>query len=597
MCANVSVLPRILLLSGVALLLPVQSRQQSLPAAQPATAFKATARTVIVDVVVDDGGKPVRGLKKEDFNLFEDGNPQTIAFFEPHFEDATHSDAILRAPLLPENTYSNMPVSHVADSVTVLLLDSLNTYTEDQLYVRRQMIQYLKTLPPGRRIAIFTLGSHLRLLQGFGSDATPLLAALNSKQSNPQATLRAQKDDAFKDREVLDMLASGGATTETLDAYKDFMATSKAFQTDMRVDLTLEALQEMARYLSGIPGRKNLIWFSGSFPINLFPAEKEPGHNNREVSRNYTEKVHATASLLAAARVAVYPVDVRGVLLAPMFTAAEKTDYGGNPKRFRADNKAFELEAGGEHNTMDQMAKDTGGRAVYESNGLKEAMERALDDGSNFYTLAYTPANQKFDGALRKIEVKIADGKYQLSYRRDYFADEDNAKQGPASQGPNSVFVAAIRRGVPTATQIVFDVRVVAAGPQPPPGPIAGENAALKGPVTRYAIDYAADLRAIELRITPKGFHEGQVLMVTAAYDSDGKLLNAVSTTQPIAIGPEAYAQFRQNGLQLHQLIDLPKGHVYLRAGICDPASGRIGTLEIPLTVATQVSNSASATR
>jgi VWFA-related protein len=184
MCANVSVLPRILLLSGVALLLPVQSKQQSLPAAQPATAFRATARTVVVDVVVDDGGKPVRGLKKEDFNLFEDGNPQTIEFFEPHFEDATHSDAVLRASLLPENTYSNIPVSHVADSVTVLLLDSLNTYTEDQLYVRRQMIQYLKTLPPGRRIAVFTLGSHLRLLQGFGSDATPLLAALNSKKQS-----------------------------------------------------------------------------------------------------------------------------------------------------------------------------------------------------------------------------------------------------------------------------------------------------------------------------------------------------------------------------------------------------------------------------
>jgi hypothetical protein len=138
-------------------------------------------------VVVNNGGKPVRGLKKEDFNLFEDGNAQTIAFFEP-------------------------------------------------------MMQYLKTLPPDRRVAVFTLGSHLRLLEGFGSDAAPLLAVLNSKQSNPQATMRAQKDDAFKDREVLDMLASGGATQEMLDAYKDFMATSKAFQRDMRVDLTPEGL-------------------------------------------------------------------------------------------------------------------------------------------------------------------------------------------------------------------------------------------------------------------------------------------------------------------------------------------------------------------
>jgi hypothetical protein len=153
-----------------------------------------------------------------------------------------------------------------------------------------------------------------------------------------------------------------------------------------------------------------------------------------------------------------------------------------------------------------------------------------------------------------------------------------------------------MRRGVPASTQIVFDVRVVPAGPQPPSGPIAGENGALKGPVMRCAIDYAADLSAIKLSITPKGFHQGQVHMVTAAYDSDGKLLNAVSNTQSIAIGPDTYAQFSENGLQLHQVIDLPKGHVYLRTGIYDPTSGHVGTLEMPLTVATQVSNS-SATR
>jgi hypothetical protein len=58
-----------------------------------------------------------------------------------------------------------------------------------------------------------------------------------------------------------------------------------------------------------------------------------------------------------------------------------------------------------------------------------------------------------------------------------------------------------------------------------------------------------------------------------------------MSTTQPIAVQPEAYAQFLQSGIQLHQVIDLPKGELYLRTGIYDPASGHIGTLEIPLHV------------
>jgi len=58
-----------------------------------------------------------------------------------------------------------------------------------------------------------------------------------------------------------------------------------------------------------------------------------------------------------------------------------------------------------------------------------------------------------------------------------------------------------------------------------------------------------------------------------------------VSTTQPIAVGPEAYAKFLRSGIQLHQLIDLPQGSLYLRSGIYDPGSGHMGTLEIPLKV------------
>jgi hypothetical protein len=99
------------------------------------------------------------------------------------------------------------------------------------------------------------------------------------------------------------------------------------------------------------------------------------------------------------------------------------------------------------------------------------------------------------------------------------------------------------------------------------------------------------------LNLTPKGFHQGQLVIVTAAYDKNGKPLNAVSTTQPIAVGPDAYASFRQSGIQLHQVIDLPQGEVYLRTGIYDPGSGHMGTLEIPLTVGGKESNASQASK
>jgi VWFA-related protein len=603
MFINISALPTILVLSGAAFLCTdqlVSAQSQQQPASLAPT-LKVTTRTVIVDVVVNEGGKPVPDLKQGDFTLLEDGNTQKVDFFEPHFADLAKAGAMTPASPLPEGTYTNIPAAHVNDSVTVLLLDSLNTEIADQAYVRSKMIGYLKALPKGRRIAIFTLGSQLRMLVDFNVDTAPLIAALESKQGGPQlSTLRSQTDEN-QDRQMMEIMRESGASEDSLMSYMDFILTDTSALSSTRADKTLEALQQLARYFGAIPGRKNLVWFAGSFPTDLLPGENDPSHVSRDNSRSYANDLHATADLLAAARVAVYPVDAGGAKVGTMFSSANGVGAGavssGSGQRLNNETAGADVQTYSEHTTMDELAKETGGRAVYNSNGLMDAIDHALNDGSSFYTLAYSPTNQNFNGAPRKIEIKIAGGKYQLYFRRSYLADPGAP---PPSRGPmaaNSVFVTAMRRGVPAATQIAFDVRVVPAGPQPPPAPIAGQNSDLKGPLTRYAIDYAADPRAISLNRTPKGYHQGQLVIVTAAFDRNGKPLNAVSTTQPIAVGPEAYADFRQNGVQLHQTIDLPKGELYLKTGIYDPTSGHMGTLEIPIKVGEKESSAGPAAK
>jgi VWFA-related protein len=589
MLPNITALPAILILSGAALASPAQTQQQPAAATQPAATLKVTTRTVIVDVVVYEGGKAVHDLKQSDFTLLEDGKAQKVDYFEPHFVDAAKAGTAGPALPLPEGTYTNIPAAHINDSVTVLLLDALNTDTDDQQYVRSRMVTYLKALPKGRRIAIFTLGSQLRMLEDFNTDTAPLIAALESKQNNPQQTTLRSQSAENQDRQMMEWMRESGASEDSLQSYMDFILTDTAALSKTRADKTLEALQQLSRYLSGIPGRKNLIWFSGHFPTDLLPGENDPARASRGNSPGYAVDLHATADLLAAARIAVYPVDAKGADVSPMFSSSNSAGSSpaapGSGKALANQTLAADSNAYAEHVTMDDLAKETGGRAVYNSNGLMDAIDHALEDGSSFYTLAYSPANQNFNGAPRKIDIKIAGGKYQLYYRRSYLADPDAQPASPGPMGPDSVFVAAMRRGVPAATQIGFDVRVAPAGPQPPPTPIAGQNTDLKGPLTRYAIDFAADPRAVSLNLTPRGFHQGQLVIVTAAYDKHGKPLNAVSTTQPIAVGPDAYAAFRQSGIQLHQVIDLPMGEIYLRSGIYDPASGHMGTLEIPLKV------------
>src|ERR1700733_8001630 len=133
-----------------------------LPAQQvPPGVFRANARIVVLDVAVTGKNhRPLTGLHQQDFVLSEDGHPQTISHFEEHTGGQTLQ---MNPPELTPNLFANIPRIKPSDSVTVLLFDSLNTPLDDQRFVREQMLKYLKKPDLGHRIAIFTLGTQLRL--------------------------------------------------------------------------------------------------------------------------------------------------------------------------------------------------------------------------------------------------------------------------------------------------------------------------------------------------------------------------------------------------------------------------------------------------
>ena len=167
----------------------------------PTPTLKARVRLVVVDVVViNNKGEPVPGLKKEDFEVLEDGKPQTVSVFEEH-KGALPKQ--IKLPPMPPNVYTNFPVTLAADSINVILLDALNTPTSDQSYVHSQMLKYLQTIPPGTRVAIFTLASRLRMLQGMTTDSTQLLAAIYSEKANPRQPFVLRRRKAMRIKAAL----------------------------------------------------------------------------------------------------------------------------------------------------------------------------------------------------------------------------------------------------------------------------------------------------------------------------------------------------------------------------------------------------------
>jgi VWFA-related protein len=567
--------------------------------------LQQTKQTVIVDVIVGDRyGTAVAGLKQEDFTILEDGKPQPITFFETHGGAPMRMGALAK---LPEGMYSNFPVPTASDAINVVLLDSLNTPLADQGMVRKEMISYLKAIPAGTKIAIFTLGSHLRMVSGFSTDPAVLLQAMSEKSvgmelssilitPNEKQNEEKRQDQLLTTSNLGDPKSSASAEQRQailggINQMRQFVSDTGSFDDDYRVKETLAAMDGLGRYLKQFPGRKNVIWFSASFPIGVDPDFNQT--DAYRMMRDYSMDIRATTQRLAAARVAVYPIDARRFFQNPNFQAS---DGGASKMRngyYRGASTDLEFDqVTKEHDTMDQIAKDTGGKAVYNTNDLKGALGDVIKNGDRYYTLAYDPSGVKQDGRFHKIEVKCSQPGYSLLYRHGYVAEDANASGKSKQPGKQesgraaSLFRMEMEPGAPPASELLFRVQVMAEEKQPGAGDAGkGDNAKVVKPVTRYAFGYAADVGRAKLVRTEDGIRHGMLLSMVIAYDKQGRPLNSVLNTQTLNLDEKVYTDALKTGLAFYQELDIPQQDVTVRVGVYDVGSGAMGAMEFPLSV------------
>jgi VWFA-related protein len=563
------------LLIAAFLVAPLHSQSNPQSAGGNGPTIKVETRVVLVDVVVTNvKGEAIPGLSKNDFQIIEDGAPQTISSFEEH---KGGSPTTIKLPPMPANVFTNFPTMKSSDSVNVLLLDLLNTQPADQSFARQQVIKYLSNVQPGARLAIFALGSQLRIVRGFTNDFSGLSAALDDKDLgvNPGVSklLPTESQQASQNLVVHQMRRSNAAPV-AIESVEQFQRDEANTRTASRIDLTLQAFQQLARYLSGIPARKNIIWFSDNFPISFFPDSKVhvPKHQ---------EHVQRTSDMLTAAQVAIYPVSALGVLGDPTFDVSKLAGTRQELETLLSSNQI----------AMENIAQDTGGRAFYNTNALNDAVQDAVNNGSHYYTLAYSPATNKFDGKYRRIQVSLSGGDYKLSYRRGYYADKPRPEANSTEEAGDPL-IPLIGLGMPNFDQILYKVQVSPKNPQPPPNaPRAGANVDLKTPVTRYDAEFAVSMQDLGMGVTSDGVRHGHIEIMLIAFDHDGTILNIVKKRSKLTLDPKVYATTQGVGLQIHEDIDVPPGNIYLRTGIYDLNSGNCGTIGIPLNATTLAAN------
>jgi VWFA-related protein len=556
---------------------------------QGTTVLHSNTNLVLVDVVVVEKGRPIHALDRAKFHIFEDGHERAITSFDEH-AGSDLAPAALKPAKLPPNTYSNFPTYPDTGVVNVLLLDALNTPIANQVEVRQQMVEYLAKIKPGTTLAIYTLASRLRQLQGFTTDTSRLVKAVQGAKAGAQKSMALQTpEDVAENDKLIDVMTASGAPEGVIAAMKQFMADTTAYQVDMRVRMTLDALNELARTLSGIPGRKNLIWFSGSFPIALDPDDTLS--SPFEAMRNYSQEVEQTSELLSASRVAVYPVDARGLLTNPTFQASYKTSgdpaKGGN---FMRDNDRFTQQTDNEQSTMKQIAEQTGGQEYINTNGLGGAVASAVEHGSDYYTVGYVPAANKLDGHFHKIQVKMDGSGYKLAYRRGYYA-ENGSKTSSHDPVKSNLIAQAAMYGAPQATQILFQVQLVPAddtqikGVKLPDGPAGAMAGTLKGPIKRYLAVMQIDPKGIRFEEKPDGTHSAALELALIAYDEDGKTVNYFEGSFALNLKDAQYSRVMAGKIPAVFPLDFPVGKGSLRIVILDRAAGRVGSLEVRVSV------------
>ena len=582
---------------------------QNAPAQQQAQSGVATlhagTQLVVVDVVVTDKNqKPVHGLKASDFTLTEENTAQVIKHFEEHTA-LTSADATKFPPMpkLPPGLFTNYTPQPTNGAVNLLLLDALNTPLTSQQYVRQQLLAYLNTAPPATKIAIFGLTDRLTILQGFTSN-TELLKAVASKQIGKNSPLLDDSvggggiQNSIAD-DIEDIGAPGSAAV--VANLRQFDAQQQSFQLQLRVKYTLDAMNQLARYLSSIPGRKNLIWFSGSFPVSVLPDSTGTLNDPFAVVANYETEFRETVGLLARGQVSVYPVDARGLTTSPVYSAATTRNYSRNPSRMMQDENKFFSDTASEHSTMQEMAEATGGHAFYNTNGLTQAVNTAITDGSNFYTLTYTPADPTPDGKFHKIKVQLAREGVTLAYRHGYYADNPDKAPSANSQAPSAVTDSAVTagaptplqsmrvammRGSPTPTQILMKVAVFPVGPStqtednPAPNNILSEK--VHGPFRRYGVNYAIEPSDITFLLKPDGKIHADFELVVFVFTPEGVLVNRLITPLHIASTLDEIKKNVANGIQYRQEVSAPaKGEYFLRIVVHDLNRDHFGAVEL----------------
>jgi VWFA-related protein len=495
----------------------------------PQPTFRAGTKLVEVDVIARSKGAPATGLTKDDFTLFDNGKPRKIAFFSLQSGRVAAPPGADAAPL-PAGVVSNRsePEGHPAGNTSVVFLDQRNTPQPDQAFAMQRIAKFIATRGPRDRTGIYTFGrgGSLKVVQEITSD-TELL-------SRAAASLKAQ-DPSYLSPDVSGLEGNGGHAAEEFTAL---------LMIPGEID-TRQVLEQVARHLANVPGRKSLIWISTGFPLHWNYLD-------------FTPDMLEAARKLNDAGVALYAVDPRGVAGALSGQSRiAPAEFGGvhTQEQIAAlmiGEGRFPAPFG--RDTMGLLAGMTGGLVFADDNGIEKLIQAAADDGEFRYTLGFYPAQEDRDGVRHSLRVEVSKPGIGLRYRQNYFASAATANDRTPLQ----------QLLTDAADSPLVELTAAASPDESNPG--------------SWQIKVNVNVRDLQLTHEDAKYAGG--IDVSFHVEGAGKV---VTKTLKIAIPDDQFAAFLDKGIDTSQTIETAGTAGAVRVVVQDRNTGAAGSLLVPL--------------
>jgi VWFA-related protein len=362
------------------------------------------ADIVLTNVVVRDKktGKPVTGLKATDFTVIEDKTPQKVVSFDYQnvdqaaqlAEKATVAGKASVADLL-EHNFAADPKQLRDHRLIVLFFDLSSMQDEDIDRAVDAANDYVnKQMAPADLVALVSMSTSLSMDQDFTNNKEALLAAIKRYNGDDESGF-----------------ANGttGSTDGTGDNANAFAADDTEYNS-LNTDRELYAIRAIAKSLEHVDQRKSMLYFSGGLSRN--------GIENQASLRTATNEA-------AKANMAIYSVDTRGLQALPPGGAANSGSIRGTSAYSGSAVTASLASNYSSQETLDTLARDTGGKAFFDSNDFAPAFQQIQHDTEAYYILGFRSTNKARDGGYRHLTVKVNRPDVKLEFRPGYYAPAD----------------------------------------------------------------------------------------------------------------------------------------------------------------------------